>query len=67
MPLKPDTKLGPYKIISPLGAGGTREVFKVRDTRLDSLINTKLEDSSKSLIIFILDWTAAIEEGTSTP
>jgi serine/threonine protein kinase len=32
------TRLGPYDIISPLGAGGFGEVYKARDTRLDRTV-----------------------------
>ena len=42
MPLVPGQKLGPYEIVSLLGAGGMGEVYRAKDTRLDRSVAIKV-------------------------
>ena len=42
MTLPSGTKLGPYEIDAPIGAGGMGEVYRARDTRLDRSVAVKI-------------------------
>src|SRR5215217_7741479 len=42
MPLQAGTRLGPYEVVSLIGAGGMGEVYRARDTRLDRSVAVKI-------------------------
>jgi Tol biopolymer transport system component/predicted Ser/Thr protein kinase len=42
VPLAAGTRLGPYEIVSPLGAGGMGEVYRARDQRLNRTVAIKV-------------------------
>ncbi len=48
MTLSPGTRLGPYEVMSPLGAGGMGEVYRARDTRLGREVAVKVLPSHLS-------------------
>ena len=48
MTLVSGTRLGPYEIVAPIGAGGMGEVYKARDTRLERTVAVKVLPSHMS-------------------
>jgi len=40
--IAPGSRLGPYEVIAPLGAGGMGEVYKARDTKLNREVAIKV-------------------------
>jgi serine/threonine protein kinase len=42
MPPEAGSRLGPYELVSPIGAGGMGEVWRGRDTRLDRSVAVKI-------------------------
>jgi serine/threonine protein kinase len=42
MAIQPAARLGPYEVLSAIGAGGMGEVYKARDTRLDRIVAIKV-------------------------
>src|ERR1700683_5039782 len=42
MALTAGTRLGPYEILAPIGAGGMGEVYRAKDTKLDREVAIKV-------------------------
>jgi serine/threonine protein kinase len=48
MPLAPGSRLGPYEILAPIGAGGMGEVYRAKDPRLGREVAIKVLPASFS-------------------
>src|SRR6266511_2578977 len=48
MAVSAGTRLGPYEILAPIGAGGMGEVYRARDTRLERTVAIKVLSSTLS-------------------
>ncbi len=64
MPLSIGTRLGPYEILAPLGAGGMGEVYRARDTRLRrevaiKILPARLSDDPERVLRFEREARAA--------
>jgi eukaryotic-like serine/threonine-protein kinase len=42
MAILPGARLGPYEVLSAIGAGGMGEVYRAKDTRLDRIVALKI-------------------------
>jgi serine/threonine protein kinase len=69
MGLRTGTQLGPYEILSAIGAGGMGEVYRARDTRLDRIVALRAllpspshivlpKDKAKNLTYFVSHYCA---------
>src|SRR3954462_6388859 len=48
MPISAGTRLGPFEILGPIGAGGMGDVYKARDTRLNRNVAIKISHAQFS-------------------
>ncbi len=59
MSLAPGIRLGPYEIVSPIGAGGMGEVYRARNARLGRDVAIKVRSGQRTTLRTIATESAA--------
>jgi serine/threonine protein kinase len=67
MPLPSATRLGPYEILSAIGAGGMGEVYRARETRLERAVAIKVLPEHLSSKLMVVELKAGKLLQTAVP